>query len=119
MAPRRTLPVHPAIVLAKAREAAVAAAADKARRAPHTLTEADLDLIPGKLMLELGNAGHLQRFGIGLPLKPAPRVKVTTAVPAGLTDDQIARMDGNALSKAMSAGLIPGIGARRKGRRHP
>lgn len=98
-----------------------AAAAAKAERAPRTLTEAEVMLLPGRKVLELGNAGHLQHLGIGLPLEPAtparaPKVTGSKSASAQLTDDQVARMDGNALSKAMAAGLVPGIGARRRPR---
>jgi hypothetical protein len=108
--------VHPLAAM----DAAKAAAADKAERAPHTLTEAEVMLLPGKKVLELGNAGKLQHIGLGIPpaRKAAPKKTANGSPKASLTDAQIARMDGNALSKAMASGQVPGVGRRRTGRRH-
>jgi hypothetical protein len=124
MAPRMMVPVHPATLLAKARDAARAAAAEKAAKSPHLLTVDDLDLIPGRMVLDLGNAGHLRHLGIGLPPKHAPAILPSASgpsgsAPAGLDDDALRQMTGEQISKAMSAGLVPGIGPRRRGRRHP
>jgi hypothetical protein len=118
-APRRTA-VHPALAVADAREAAKAAAAVKARRAPHLLSEAEVMLLPGKTVLDLGNAGHLRHLGIGIPPTRTAVPKKTASKPASaqLTDDDLARMSGTDISKAMSAGRVPGIGPRRRGRRH-
>jgi len=117
--PPRKPAVHPAIAFAEARKAAKAAASEKAARTPHLLTAADLELIPGRLLLELGNAGRLQHLGLGVPDKPAPRIRVTRSAPAGLSDAELAKMGGAQISKAMAGGQVPGVGARRKGRRHP
>jgi hypothetical protein len=119
MAPRK-LAVHPVLAAAEARELAKAAAADKARRTPHLLTEPEVMLLPGKMVLELGNQGHLQHLGIGIPTvrTAAPKKTANGSPKASLTDAQIARMDGNALSKAMASGQVPGVGRRRTGRRH-
>lgn len=70
--PPRKVPVHPATAAADAVKAAKAAASRKAQRAPHRLTDAEVQLLPGKMVLELGNAGHLKHLGVGIaPLKPA------------------------------------------------
>lgn len=70
--PPRKAPVHPATAAADAMKAAKAAASAKAQRAPHRLTDAEVQLLPGKTVLELGNAGHLKHLGVGtVPLKPA------------------------------------------------
>jgi hypothetical protein len=114
----RKAPVHPATAAADARKAAKAAAAEKAQRAPHTLTAAELELLPVLEVLRLGNGGQLQHLGIGLPLRPAPKIRVSTSAAAGLTDDQLRKMSGAEVSRAMAAGRVPGVGARRKGRRH-
>jgi len=119
MTARRTVAAHPALA-ADAREAARAAAAEKAQRAPKTLTDQEVCLLPGKTVLELGNAGHLQHLGIGLPVKraaPARKAKTTAATPH-LTDADLAKMTGPQISKAMAAGRVAGVGARRTGRRH-
>jgi hypothetical protein len=118
MSPRKVA-VHPAMAAHEAREAATAVANRKAELHPEQLTAEELELIPGRKVLELGNAGKLQHLGLGLPIKPAPKILSSTSAPVGLTDDQLKKMDGNALSKAMAAGLVPGVGPRRKGRRHP
>jgi hypothetical protein len=109
--------VHPLASM----DAAKAAAAAKAERAPHTLTEAEVMLLPGKKVLELGNAGKLQHIGLGLPLKRAtptrtPKITASKSASAQLTDDQLARMSGTDISKAMSSGRVPGIGSRRRSR---
>jgi hypothetical protein len=120
MASHRTA-VHPVQAAAEAREAAKAAASRKAELAPHTLSEAEVLLLPGAKVLELGNAGHLRHLGVGIPTArtAAPKKKTASrSTKASLTDSQIARMSGDALAKAMAAGQVPGIGARRKGRRH-
>ena len=68
--PPRKIPVDPSA----AQEMAKAAAAAKAERAPHKLTEGEAMLLPGKKLLELGNAGRLRHLGIGAP---APKQPVT------------------------------------------
>jgi hypothetical protein len=71
MAQRPTLPTDPAAAL----KAAKATAATKAERAPHTLTEAEVGLLPGKKILQLGNSGRLRHLGLGTaPLKPSTPV---------------------------------------------
>jgi hypothetical protein len=119
VAPRK-VPVRPAQAAADAREAAKAAASRKAELTPHLLTEAEVMLLPGKKVLELGNAGKLRHIGLGIPpvRTAAPKKTASSSPKATLTDAQIARMDGNALSKAMAAGQVPGVGRRRTGRRH-
>lgn len=120
MAPGRT-GAHPGQAMADAQKAAKAAAAEKAQRTPHLLTEAEVMLLPGKMVLDLGNGGHLRHLGIGIPTArtAAPKKKTASRSPkASLTDAQIARMSGDALARAMGDGQVPGIGARRKGRRH-
>ena len=117
----RRVPVHPALVAADTREAAKAAAARKARLTPEELTEQEAMLIPPKLLLELGNAGRLRHLGLGLPLKPStpartPRVTASKSARAQLTDDQLAKMTGEQISKAMAGGLVPGHGPRRRPR---
>lgn len=80
MAVRRT-PVHPAAAAEAARKAAKAAAAAKAERAPGKLTAAEAQLLPGKTVLELGNAGKLKHLGVGTALiKP---VTPAVATPKG------------------------------------
>lgn len=76
-------------------------------------------LLPGKTVLDLGNAGHLRHLGIGIPpvRAAAPKKTANRSPKASLTDAQMARMDGNALSKAMASGQVPGVGRRRTGRR--
>jgi len=101
-------------------EAAKAAAAAKAERAPHQLTGAEVQLLPGRQVLDLGNAGHLRHLGIGLPI-PAPKAaKSATAqrAPAPLTDEQLRKLSAPQITQAIAAGRVPGIGPRRKGRRH-
>lgn len=71
MPPRVRMPVDPG----QARELAKAAASRKAERTPHRLTESEAMLIPPKQLLELGNAGHLQHLGIGLPTKKVAPAK--------------------------------------------
>lgn len=121
MAPRRA-PVHPALALTEAREAAKAAAAEKARRAPHTLTEAEVRLLPRRKVLELGNADHLRHLGVGTePLKPAtpaaaPKASAAKSARAPLSNADLRRMSGAAISKAMAVGLVPGVGPRRRPR---
>jgi hypothetical protein len=67
MPPRRTTPADPGAAL----DAAKARVAKKAETVPHRLTEAEVRLLPGKRVLELGNAGHLRHLGVGVkPLKP-------------------------------------------------
>ena len=74
MPPRRTAPVDPATAI----DAAKARAARKAETSPHRLTEAEVGLLPGKRVLELGNAGHLRHLGVGVkPVKPATPAVVT------------------------------------------
>ncbi len=68
MPPRRRAPADPVA----AQETAKTAAAAKAERAPRTLTAADVALLPGRKVLELGNQGHLRHLGVGTrPLAPA------------------------------------------------
>lgn len=122
--PPRKVAVHPAIAAHEAREAATAVANRKAELHPEQLTAEELELIPGRKVLELGNAGKLQHLGIGLPAKPTPTTLPNASgpsgsAPAGLDDDALKKMSGDQISKAMAAGLVPGVGARRKGRRHP
>ena len=74
MPPRRRVPLDPAA----AQDAAKAAASRKADRAPHKLTEAEVGLLPGRKVLELGNAGHLRHLGVGTkPVEPATPAVVT------------------------------------------
>lgn len=117
MAPRKPA-VHPLQALADAREAETAAAAEKAKRAPHTLSEAEALLIPGKTLLELGNAGKLTHLGLGLPVKLAavPKTRASRPAKALLTDNDLKKMPGAAISKAMAAGRVAGIGPRRRRR---
>jgi hypothetical protein len=121
--PPRKVSVHPALAIHEAREAAKAAAAKKAETSPHRLTAAELEFLPGKTVLDLGNRGLLRHLGLGLPIKPAPSPLPSASgpsgsAPAGLTDEALKKMSGDEISRAMSAGLVPGVGARRKGRRH-
>jgi hypothetical protein len=115
--------VHPAQALANAQQAAKAAAARKAERAPRKLTEAEVQLLPGKKVLELGNAGHLRHLGVGtVPRKSAapagaPRTAASRSARVPLTDTQLKDMPGEAISKAMDAGMVAGVGPRRRGRR--
>lgn len=120
MASRR-VPVHPVQAAADAREAAKIAASRKARLTPEKLTEEEAMLIPPKLLLELGNQGRLRQLGLGLPLKPStpaktPRITASKSANGQLTDDQLARMSGTDISRAMSGGRVPGIGPRRRPR---
>jgi hypothetical protein len=85
MAQRRTA-VHPLVTAADAQQAAKAAASRKAERAPHRLTEAEVRLLPGQKVLELGNAGRLRHLGVGTaPVKSATPAaagpKATTGKP--------------------------------------
>jgi hypothetical protein len=120
----RKVAVHPALAAHEAREAATAVANRKAELHPEQLTVEELALIPGRQVLELGNTGKLRHLGIGLPVTPTPKTFPSASgpsgsAPAGLDDDALSKMSGEQISKAMSAGLVPGIGARRRGRRHP
>lgn len=120
MAPRK-VPVHPAQAVIDARAAAKAAASRKAELAPHKLTEAEVMLLPGRKVLELGNAGHLQHLGLGLPpVKSAPTPKNRGGSPtkAPLTDERLRKMSGAEIAKAMDRGLVPGVGPRRRPRGH-
>ena len=65
MTARRRTP--PAANPYAAEDAAKAAAAAKAERAPHKLTAAEVMLLPGRKVLELGNAGRLRHLDIGTP----------------------------------------------------
>jgi hypothetical protein len=82
MAARRTA-VHPLVAVADAQQAAKAAASRKAERTPRKLTEAEVRLLPGRKVLELGNAGHLAHLGVGVrPAKtPAPAAAAARAKP--------------------------------------
>lgn len=117
--PPRKPPVHPALALTEARDAARVAAAEKARRAPDTLTEADVRLLHRRTVLALGNAGLLRHLGVGTePLKPAtpagaPKITRAKSARAPLTEADLAKMSGPAISRAMAAGLVPGFGARK------
>jgi hypothetical protein len=78
--------VHPVVTAADALQAAKAAASRKAERTPHKLTEAEVRMLPGKRVLELGNAGRLQHLGVGTaPVKSATPAsagpKATTGQP--------------------------------------
>ena len=77
MPPRRRVPLDPAA----AQDAAKAAAAAKAERAPHRLSEREAMLLPGKTLLDLGNQGHLTHLGIGLE----PTTQTTSSAPKGST----------------------------------
>ena len=68
MGQQRKVPVDPGA----AQELAEAAAAAKADRAPHTLTEREAMLLPGKKLLDLGNAGCLRHLGIGAAPRKQP-----------------------------------------------
>jgi hypothetical protein len=100
-----------------AEEAAKAAAAAKADRAPHTLSDAEVMLLPGARVLDLGNAGHLRHLGLGLPV-PVPKEAAKRAPGAPerpmVSDVQLARMTGDQVRRAVTAGRVPGIGARRR-----
>jgi hypothetical protein len=114
MARRTGLPVPPDPGTPE--EARRAAAAAKAERAPHTLTEADVMLLPGAKVLQLGNDGHLRHLGIGLPV-PGPKAAKRASGRPGrpmVSDVQLAKMSGEQVRKAAAAGLVPGIGARRR-----
>jgi hypothetical protein len=117
MTRRRTIPVTDPYA---AEGAAKAAASRKAERAPHTLTEGDVKLLPGRKVLELGNAGKLQHLGLGLPVKPAAAPKTAAGRPAvpSLSDAQLSKMSGGEIRQAIAAGRVPGVGPRREGRRH-
>jgi hypothetical protein len=121
VAPRK-VPVHPVQAAADAREAAKAAASRKAEVAPDKLTEAEVMLLSGKKVLELGNAGKLRHVGLGVgPLKSAApaatkKIPVTRSAKARLTDADLDGMSGEAISKAMAAGMVAGVGARRRPR---
>ncbi len=81
---------------AAAQEADRAAAAAKAERTPRKLTEAEVGLLPGRKVLELGNAGHLRHLGVGTaPVKPA--------TPAVATPKGTSRAAQRGTSKAGSA----------------
>jgi len=114
--------VHPAQAAADARQAAKAAAAAKAERSPGKLTAAEVQVLPGKTVLALGNAGKLKHLGLGTaPLKSAapaaaPKIPVSKSPGALLNDDDMKNMSGEAISKAMSAGMVAGVGARRRPR---
>lgn len=120
MAPRKTVPVHPALAVADARQAAKDAAAAKADRSPHLLTADDLEFLHGRRILELGNAGLSRHLGIGQPVKLTPPAKTPkTAASRGrgpLSDDDLKKLTGQQISRAMAAGLVPGVGAKRKRR---
>jgi hypothetical protein len=119
-APRK-VPVHPAMALHKAREAATAAANRKAELHPEQLTAEELELIPGRKVLELGNAGKLQHLGIGLPFQPATPArtppKKADSSPSPTIEDLTA-MSGEQISRLAAAGRLShlGIGARRRRR---
>lgn len=105
----------------EAEEAAKAAAAAKAERAPHTLSEREAMLLPGAKLLDLGNNGHLRHLGIGVPPVSTAASKTAAGRPAQppkLTDAQLTKMSGAAIRKAIAAGCVDGIGPRRQGRKH-
>jgi hypothetical protein len=78
---------------ATALKAAKAAAVAKADRAPHRLTEAEVGLLPGKKVLELGNAGHLRHLGVGVkPVKPATPAVATPKGTAAQRSSQTAKV---------------------------
>ena len=112
MTRRRPVPLD----LGAARSAAADVANEKARNAPHTLTTEELDLIPGRLLLDLGNAGRLVHLGIGLPVPrtAAPKTAAARAPQPQLTDAQMSKMSAEQVRKAAAAGLVPRIGARRR-----
>ena len=93
-----------------------AAAARKAETTPHLLSDAEVCLLPGRKVLELGNAGHLRHLGIGLPVPKPKAAKRTAGRPErGMVGDaELGRMSGEEIRKAAAAGRIPGIGARRQ-----
>lgn len=110
---RRTrVPLDPAAAL----EAAKAAAYRKAELTPHLLSEKEAMLLPGRKLLEIGNAGHLQHLGIGVPAKTsaAPKARASSPERPMLTDAQLARMTGEQVRRAAAEGRVPGIGARRR-----
>ena len=114
MARRRGIPLPPDPGAAE--EARRAAAAAKAERAPHTLSEAEVMLLPGAKVLQLGNDGHLVHLGIGLPVPTPQAAKRAASRPERppLTDAQLTKMSGEAIRKAVAAGRVPGIGVRRR-----
>lgn len=118
MTARRTA-VHPLAAM----DAAKAAVAAKADRAPETLSADDLKLLRGAKILELGNAGRLRHLGLGLPLPKssaraaAPKGRTSGSARALLTDADLEKMSGDAISKAMAAGQVAGIAPRRRPRR--
>lgn len=97
-------------------EAAKAAAAAKAQRAPHTLSAAEVMLLPGAKVLEIGNAGHLRHLGIGLPVPNTQAAKRTASRPERpmVSDAQLTRMSGDQVRRAVTEGRVPGIGVRRR-----
>jgi hypothetical protein len=119
MPPRRKAAVDPVAAL----KAAKAAAAAKAERSPRSLTAAEVELLPGRRILELGNAGHLRHLGVGTaPLGSAApaapkKMPVSRSAKAPLTDADLDGMSGEAISKAMAAGQVAGVGPRRRPRR--
>jgi hypothetical protein len=117
--PPRRMPVHPAQAAADARQAAKVAASRKAEVAPHELTESEVMLLPGKKVLELGNAGKLRHLGLGLPphrSAAAPKIRASSSAKAPLTDEKLRKMSGTQISKAIDAGLVPGVAPRRRPR---
>ena len=99
-----------------AEEARRAAAAAKAERAPHTLSEAEVMLLPGAKVLQLGNDGHLVHLGIGLPV-PAPKAAKRASGNAErpmVSDVKLTRMTGEQVRRAVAEGRVPGIGVRRR-----
>jgi len=116
------MPLHPAQAAADARQAAKDAASAKAERTPERLTAAEVRLLPGKTVLTLGNAGKLRHLGVGTaPLKSAApaapkRIPVSRSARAPLNDADLDGMSGEAISKAMAAGRVAGVGARRRPR---
>lgn len=112
---RRGIPVPPDPGAAE--EARRAAAAAKAERAPHTLSEEEVLLLPNKTVLSLGNAGALRHLGVGLPV-PGPKAAAKRASGGAerpmLTDAQLTRMSGEQVRRAVAEGRVPSIGARRR-----
>jgi hypothetical protein len=103
MPPRKRVPID----LAAAQDAAKAAADRKAERAPRTLTAAEVARLPGRRVLELGNAGHLKHLGVGTkPLPPAsppgaskPAKQATSSVTPKGTAQRTSKTTGRTASK--------------------
>src|SRR5579863_5246377 len=114
MTRRRGIPAFPDPAADAAQRAAAAAKAD---RTPHLLSEEEVLLLPNRKVLDLGNSGHLRHLGIGLPVpRPKAAAKKAAGNPAKpqVSDAQLGRMTGEQVRRAAAEGRIPGIGVRRR-----